>query len=124
SPKRRAQARRRRRSRRAPLPRLPSGGENVMKIRPLYDRILVKRLAEQERTAGGLYIPDTAKEKPVEAQVVAVGHGKVLEDGTIRKLEVKPGDKILFSKYSGNDVKIEGEEHLILREEDILAIVE
>jgi chaperonin GroES len=95
-----------------------------MKIRPLHDRILVKRLAEQERTAGGLYIPDTAKEKPVEAQVVAVGHGKVLEDGKLRKLEVKPGDKVLFAKYSGSEVKIDGEEHLILREEDILAVVE
>ena len=93
-------------------------------IRPLHDRILVKRLAEQERTAGGLYIPDTAKEKPIEAEVVAVGNGKLLEDGTVRPLEVKAGDKVLFSKYSGSEVKIGGEEHLILREDDLLAIIE
>jgi chaperonin GroES len=95
-----------------------------MKIRPLYDRILVRRLEEQERTAGGLYIPDTAKEKPVEAKVVAVGNGKVLEDGKLRQLEVKAGDRVLFAKYSGNEVKIDGEEHLILREDDILAVLE
>jgi chaperonin GroES len=95
-----------------------------MKIRPLHDRILVKRLQEQDRTAGGLYIPDTAKEKPIEAQVVAVGHGKIMEDGSLRKLEVKAGDKVLFAKYSGSEVKIDGEEHLILREEDILAVID
>lgn len=95
-----------------------------MKIRPLHDRILVKRLAEQDRTASGLYIPDTAKEKPIEAQVVAVGSGKLLENGTLRKLDVKAGDKVLFAKYSGSEVKINGEEHLILREEDILAVIE
>jgi chaperonin GroES len=95
-----------------------------MTIRPLHDRILVKRLAEQERTAGGLYIPDTAKEKPIEAEVVAVGNGKILEDGTVRKLEVKAGDKVLFGKYSGSEVKLGGEEHLILREDDVLAIIE
>ena len=95
-----------------------------MTIRPLHDRILVKRLAEPDRTAGGLYIPDTAKEKPVEAEVIAVGNGKILEDGTLRKLDVKAGDKVLFSKYSGSEVKIDGEEHLIMREEDILAIIE
>ena len=95
-----------------------------MKIRPLHDRILVKRLQEQERTAGGLYSPDTAKEKPIEAQVVAVGHGKIMEDGSVRKLEVKAGDKVLFAKYSGAEVKIDGEEHLILREEDILAVID
>jgi chaperonin GroES len=95
-----------------------------MTIRPLHDRIMVKRLAEQERTAGGLYIPDTAKEKPIEAEVVAVGNGKILEDGTVRKLEVKAGDKVLFGKYSGSEVKLGGEEHLILREDDILAIIE
>src|SRR5437867_575026 len=96
----------------------------TMKIRPLHDRILVKRLAEQERTAGGLYIPDTAKEKPIEAQVVAVGSGKRNDDGSIRKIEVKPGDKVLFAKYSGSEVKIDGEEHLILREEDLLAVID
>ena len=95
-----------------------------MKIRPLYDRILVKRLEEQEKTAGGLYIPDSAKEKPLEALVVAVGAGKVQEDGSLRKLEVKAGDKILFSKYSGSDIKIDGAEHLILREDDVLAVIE
>jgi chaperonin GroES len=95
-----------------------------MTIRPLHDRILVKRLAEQERTAGGLYIPDSAKEKPIEAEVIAVGSGKLLEDGTVRKLDVKAGDKVLFGKYSGSEVKLDGEEHLILREDDLLAIIE
>jgi chaperonin GroES len=95
-----------------------------MKIRPLYDRILVKRLEEQTKTAGGLFIPDTAKEKPMEALVVAVGNGKIQDDGKLRKLEVKAGDKILFSKYSGNDIKIDGVEHLILREEDVLAVLD
>ena len=95
-----------------------------MKIRPLHDRILVKRLAEADKTAGGLYIPDTAKEKPVEAKVVAVGAGKRLEDGKLRTPGVKAGDKVLFAKYSGTEVKIDGEEHLILREEDLLAVVE
>jgi chaperonin GroES len=95
-----------------------------MKIKPLYDRILVKRLEEQEKTAGGLYIPDSAKEKPLEALVVAVGAGKVQENGSLRKLEVKAGDKVLFSKYSGSDIKIDGTEHLILREDDVLAVIE
>ena len=95
-----------------------------MKIKPLYDRILVKRLEEQEKTAGGLYIPDSAKEKPLEAQVVAVGAGKIQENGSLRKLEVKAGDKILFSKYSGNEIKIDGTEHLILREDDVLAVLD
>jgi len=95
-----------------------------MKIRPLYDRILVKRIEEQSRTSSGLYIPDTAKEKPMEATIVAVGNGKIQEDGSLRKLEVKAGDKILFSKYSGSDIKIDGVEHLILREDDILAVLE
>lgn len=95
-----------------------------MTIRPLHDRIMVKRLDEPEKTAGGLYIPDTAKEKPVEAKVVAVGAGKRLEDGSLRKPEVKIGDRILFSKYSGTEVKLDGEEHLIMREDDILAVIE
>ncbi len=95
-----------------------------MKIRPLYDRILVKRIEEQSKTAGGLYIPDSAKEKPMEALVVAVGNGKIQDNGSLRKLEVKAGDKILFSKYSGNEIKIDGTEHLILREDDILAVIE
>jgi chaperonin GroES len=97
---------------------------NKLSIRPLHDRILVKRLAEQERTAGGLYIPDSAKEKPIEAEVVAVGNGKILEDGSVRPLEVKAGDKVLFGKYSGSEVKIGDEEHLILREDDVLAVIE
>jgi chaperonin GroES len=95
-----------------------------MKIRPLYDRILVKRIEEQQKTAGGLFIPDTAKEKPMEAMVVAVGNGKIQDNGSLRKLEVKAGDKILFSKYSGNEIKIDGTDHLILREDDILAVLE
>ena len=94
-----------------------------MTIRPLHDRILVKRVSEPDRTAGGLYIPDSAKEKPVEAEVIAVGNGKHLEDGTVRKLDVKAGDKVLFGKYSGSEVKLNGEDHLILREDDILAII-
>lgn len=95
-----------------------------MTIRPLHDRILVKRLQEADKTAGGLYIPDTAKEKPVEAEVIAVGNGKTLDDGTVRKPGVKAGDRVLFSKYSGTEVKLDGEEHLIMREDDLLAIVE
>jgi chaperonin GroES len=95
-----------------------------MRIRPLQDRIVVKRIAEMEKTKGGLYIPDTAKEKPIEATVLAVGNGKVLEDGTVRKLDVKEGDRILFGKYSGTEVKLDGEEHLILREDDILGVIE
>jgi chaperonin GroES len=95
-----------------------------MKIRPLYDRILVKRIEEQAKTAGGLFIPDTAKEKPMEAIIVAVGNGKIQEDGSLRKLEVKAGEKILFSKYSGNEIKIDGTDHLILREDDVLAVID
>jgi chaperonin GroES len=95
-----------------------------MKIRPLHDRILAKRLAEEEKTKGGLFIPDTAKEKPLEALVIAVGNGKVLENGKLQALEVKAGDKVLIGKYSGSEVKIDGEEHIILREDDILAVLE
>ena len=95
-----------------------------MKIRPLQDRVIVKRTEEEEKTKGGLYIPDTAKEKPVEGTVLAAGNGKILEDGTVRKLEVKKGDRVLFGKYSGTEVKIDGKEHLILREDDILGVVE
>lgn len=95
-----------------------------MKIRPLHDRIIVKRMASQEVTKGGIIIPDTAKEKPVEAEVIAVGNGKVLEDGKVRPMQVKKGDRILFAKYSGTDVKIDGEEHLIMREDDVLAVLE
>jgi chaperonin GroES len=95
-----------------------------MKIRPLHDRILVKRVEEEEKTKGGIIIPDTAKEKPQEGKVIAVGSGKVSEDGKVTPLDVKKGDKILFSKYSGTEVTIDGEEHLIIREDDILGIVE
>jgi chaperonin GroES len=95
-----------------------------LKIRPLQDRVIVKRVKEEERTKGGLYIPDTAKEKPIEGTVLAVGNGKVLDDGTVRRLDVKEGDRVLFGKYSGTEVKLEGEEHLILREDDILGVIE
>lgn len=93
-------------------------------IRPLQDRVLVKRLQEEEKTKGGIIIPDTAKEKPIEGKVISVGNGKILENGSVRKLDVKSGDRILFGKYSGTEVKIDGEEHLILREDDILAVIE
>ena len=95
-----------------------------MKVRPLQDRILVRRVAEEEKTKGGIIIPDSAKEKPIEGKVIAVGNGKVLEDGTVRKLDVKVGDRVLFGKYSGTEVKIDGEERLILREDDILGVLE
>jgi chaperonin GroES len=95
-----------------------------MKIRPLQDRIIVKRVEEEEKTKGGIIIPDTAKEKPIEGKVIAAGNGKVLEDGKVRPLDVKAGDRILFSKYAGTEIKIEGEEHLIMREEDILGVIE
>lgn len=94
-----------------------------MKIRPLADRLVVKRLAEETKTAGGILIPDNAKEKPAEAEVVAVGSGKVLADGKTRALEIKVGDRVLFSKYAGTEVKVGGEEHLILKEDDILGII-
>ena len=95
-----------------------------MKIRPLQDRILVKRLEEETKTAGGIIIPDTAKEKPVEGTVIAVGKGRVADDGTIIPLELKEGDRVLFSKYGGNEVKIGGEEFLIMNEGDVLGVVE
>jgi chaperonin GroES len=95
-----------------------------MKVRPLHDRILVKRVEEEKKSKGGIIIPDTAKEKPQEGRVAAVGTGKVLDDGSTRPLEVSKGDRVLFSKYSGTEVQIDGEEHLIIREEDVLAILE
>lgn len=94
-----------------------------MKIRPLSDRILVKRVAEETKTAGGILIPDNAKEKPVEATVIAVGNGKVLADGKVRAIDIRVGDRVLFSKYSGTEVKVDGEDHLILREDDILGVI-
>ncbi len=96
----------------------------MTKFRPLGDRVLVKRIKEEERTKGGIVIPDTAKEKPQEGKVVAVGKGKHGDDGKLIPVEVKAGDKILFGKYSGNEVKLDGEEHTIMREEDILGILE
>ncbi len=95
-----------------------------MKIRPLHDRVIVKRIDSETKTKGGLYIPDTAKEKPIEGTVLAVGNGKILEDGSVRALELKEGDHVLFGKYSGTEVKLEGNEHLILREDDILGVIE
>jgi chaperonin GroES len=95
-----------------------------MKIRPLHDRVIVRRLEEEEKTKGGIIIPDTAKEKPMEGKVIAVGKGKILKNGEIRPLDVKEGDRILFGKYTGTEVKIEGEERLIFREEDILGVIE
>ncbi len=95
-----------------------------MKIRPLQDRVIVKRLEEEEKTKGGIIIPDTAKEKPQQGEVIAVGKGKVRDDGKVSPLDVKVGDKVLFSKYAGTEVKIEGEEYLIMREDDILGVIE
>ena len=94
-----------------------------MKIRPLQDRIIVKRIAEEEKTKGGIIIPDTAKEKPQEGKVVAVGKGKMTDEGKLIPLDVKVGDRILFGKYSGSEVKVDGEEHLIMREDDILGVI-
>jgi chaperonin GroES len=94
------------------------------KIRPLQDRVIVKRVKEEEKTKGGIIIPDTAKEKPIEGEVVAVGNGKAQEDGKIRPVDVKVGDRVLFGKYSGTEVKLDGEEHLILREDDIVGVIE
>jgi chaperonin GroES len=95
-----------------------------MKLRPLQDRILVKRIEEQEKTAGGIYIPDTAKEKPVMGEIVSVGNGKKTEDGKVIPVDVKAGDKVLFGKYAGTEVKVENGDYLIMREDDILGIIE
>jgi chaperonin GroES len=96
----------------------------MKQIRPLQDRVMIRRIEEQEKSAGGIIIPDSAKEKPVEGEVVAVGNGKTLEDGTLRKLDVKVGDRVLFGKYNGTEVSLDGEERLIMREDDILAILD
>jgi chaperonin GroES len=96
----------------------------MKKIRPLHDRVIVRRLEEERKSAGGIVIPDTAKEKPVQGEVIAVGTGKIMEDGKVRPLDVKVGDKILFGKYSGTEVKVGDEELLVMREEDIMGIVE
>ena len=95
-----------------------------MKIRPLQDRIIVKRLDEEEKTKGGIIIPDSAKEKPMEGKVIAAGNGKKTDDGKVLKMDVKAGDKVLFSKYAGTEVQIDGVEHLIMREDDILGVIE
>ena len=95
-----------------------------MKIRPLQDRVLLRRVEEEETTAGGIIIPDTAKEKPSEGKVVAVGGGKLKEDGTVQPLDVKKGDRILFSKYAGTEINVDGEEHIIIREDDVLGVCE
>ena len=94
------------------------------RIRPLHDRIIVRRIEENEQMRGGLYIPDTAKEKPQEGEVIAVGNGKVLENGTKIALDVKAGDRVLFGKYAGTEIKLDGEEYLILREDDVLGVIE
>jgi chaperonin GroES len=96
----------------------------IMTIRPLYDRIVVKRIEEQETLRHGIIIPDSAKEKPQEGEVIAVGNGKRLEDGTLVALDVKPGDRILFGKYSGSEIKLDGEEYMIFREDDVLGILD
>ena len=95
-----------------------------MKIRPLHDRVIVKRLEAERKSAGGIVIPDSATEKPSEGKVLAAGKGKILEDGSVRALDVKVGDKILFGKYSGTEVKVDGEDLVVMREEDILAVIE
>ncbi|MDH3555199.1 MAG: co-chaperone GroES [Deltaproteobacteria bacterium] len=94
-----------------------------MKLRPLHDRVIVKRVEEEDKTSGGIIIPDAAKEKPQQGKVIAVGKGKILESGKVSPLAVKKGDRILFGKYAGQDIKVDGEEHLIMREDDILAII-
>lgn len=94
-----------------------------LKVRPLHDRLLVRRMAEDEKTAGGLFIPDTAKEKPQKGEVVAVGNGRVTEDGKTLPLEVRAGDSVLFSKYAGTELKLDGKEYLMIREEDVLGII-
>ncbi len=95
-----------------------------MNVRPLYDRVIVKRLDAEEKTAGGLFIPDTAKEKPIQGQVIAVGNGKRTDKGEVLALEVQVNDRVLFGKYSGTEIKLEGEERVILREDEILAVIE
>jgi chaperonin GroES len=98
--------------------------EPDMKVRPLHDRLIVKRIDEEDKTAGGIIIPDTAKEKPQEGKVIAVGPGKMNEDGTVTPLDVNKGDRVLFSKYAGTEIQLEGVEHLIIREDDVLAVVQ
>jgi len=94
------------------------------KVRPLHDRVIVRRLGEEEKSAGGIIIPDTAKEKPVQGEVVAAGNGKIMENGDVRPLDVKSGDKVIFSKYAGTEIKLNGEEVMMMREDDILGVIE
>lgn len=95
-----------------------------MKVRPLHDRVIVRRLEEERKTAGGIVIPDSAAEKPVRGEIIAVGNGKILENGEVRALDVKVGDKVLYGKYSGTEVKVDGQELLVMREDDIMAVIE
>jgi len=95
-----------------------------MKVRPLHDRVLVKRMEEEKTSPGGIVIPDTAAEKPIKGEVIAIGNGKILDSGEVRKLDVKVGDKVLFGKYSGTEVKVEGDEYVVMREDDIMAVLE
>jgi len=104
--------------------RLNWKGEVSMNLRPLHDRVIVKRVEEERTTPGGIVIPDSATEKPIKGEVLAVGNGKILEDGSKRELDVKVGDKVLFGKYSGTEVKVEGDELLVMREDDIMAVIE
>jgi chaperonin GroES len=105
------------------MPRKPLE-ERSMKVRPLHDRLIVKRIDEEEKTAGGIIIPDTAKEKPQEGRVIAVGPGKVNEDGKVTPIDIKKGNRVLFSKYAGTEIQLEGVEHLIIREDDVLAVLQ
>jgi chaperonin GroES len=107
-----------------PVPSTLNLRSETMKIRPLHDRVIVKRLEEERVSAGGIVIPDSAAEKPVQGKIVAVGKGKILEDGSVRALDVKVGDKILFGKYSGTEVKVDGDELVVMREEDVMAVIE
>jgi len=94
------------------------------KVRPLHDRVIVRRLDEEEKSAGGIIIPDTAKEKPIQGEIIAAGKGKILENGDVRPLDVKAGDRVIFSKYAGTEIKLDGEEYLMMREDDILGVIE
>ncbi len=94
------------------------------KVRPLHDRVIVRRLDEEEKSAGGIIIPDTAKEKPIQGEIIAAGNGKILENGDVRPLDVKAGDRVIFSKYAGTEIKLDGEEYLMMREDDILGVIE
>ncbi|RMH50159.1 MAG: co-chaperone GroES [Zetaproteobacteria bacterium] len=96
----------------------------TIKVRPLHDRVIVRRLDEEEKSAGGIIIPDSAKEKPIEGEVIAAGNGKILENGEVRPLAVKKGDRVIFSKYAGTEIKLDGEEFLMMREDDILGVIE